>query len=126
VLLVANRLDLSAEMIGVLYRHRWQIELFFRWLKCMANFKHFFSESANGVTLQVYAAIIGTLLIALETQARPARGWDAAPNNHPSNPHHQLPSVQTTTPLRSKGPEPTAKRICRTELPRGPMLHATH
>ncbi len=72
VLLVTNRLDLSAEMIGVLYRHRWQIELFFRWLKCMANFKHFFSESANGVTLQVYAAIIGTLLIALETQARPS------------------------------------------------------
>jgi len=72
VLLVTNRLDLSAEMIGVLYRHRWQIELFFRWLKCLANFKHFFSESPNGITLQVYAAIIGTLLIALETQARPS------------------------------------------------------
>ncbi len=72
VLLVTNRLDLSAEMIGVLYRHRWQIELFFRWLKCMANFEHFFSESPNGITLQVYAAIIGTLLIALETQSRPS------------------------------------------------------
>lgn len=72
VLLVTNRLDLSAEMIGVLYRHRWQIELFFRWLKCMANFEHFLSESPNGITLQVYAAIIGTLLIALETQSRPS------------------------------------------------------
>lgn len=72
VLLVTNRRDLSAEMIGVLYRHRWQIELFFRWLKCTANFKHFFSESSNGITLQAYAAIIGTLLIALETQSRPS------------------------------------------------------
>ncbi len=59
-------------MIGVLYRHRWQIELFFRWLKCTANFKHFFAESPNGITLQAYAAIIGTLLIALETQSRPS------------------------------------------------------
>lgn len=72
LLLVTNRKDLSAEMIGVLYRHRWQIELFFRWLKCTANFKHFFAESPNGITLQAYAAIIGTLLIALETQSRPS------------------------------------------------------
>jgi len=30
-----NRLDLPAELIGLLYRHRWQIELFFRWIKCV-------------------------------------------------------------------------------------------
>ena len=70
--LVTNRFDLSAETIGVIYRHRWQVELFFRWLKCMANFQHFYSESPQGMTLQIYIALIGTLLIALETGARPS------------------------------------------------------
>ena len=70
--LLTNRLDLSAETIGVIYRHRWQVELFFRWLKCMANFKHFYSESPQGMTLQIYIALIGTLLIAIETGARPS------------------------------------------------------
>jgi len=71
--LLTNRPDLSAELIGLLYRHRWQIELFFRWLKCMANFQHFYSESPQGMTLQVYIALIGTLLIALETGAKPSK-----------------------------------------------------
>lgn len=70
--LLTNRLDLSAETIGVIYRHRWQVELFFRWLKCMANFQHFYSESPQGMTLQVYIALIGTLLIAIETGSRPS------------------------------------------------------
>ena len=70
--LLTNRLDLPAETIGVIYRHRWQVELFFRWLKCMANFGHFYSESPQGMTLQVYIALIGTLLIAIETGARPS------------------------------------------------------
>jgi transposase len=70
--LLTNRLDLPAETIGVIYRHRWQVELFFRWLKCMANFQHFYSESPQGMTLQVYIALIGTLLIAIETGARPS------------------------------------------------------
>ena len=70
--LLTNRFDLPAETIGVIYRHRWQVELFFRWLKCMANFKHFYSETQQGMTLQVYIALIGTLLIAIETGARPS------------------------------------------------------
>ncbi len=70
--LLTNRFDLPAETIGVIYRHRWQVELFFRWLECMANFRHFDSESPPGMTLQVYIALIGTLLMALETGARPS------------------------------------------------------
>lgn len=70
--LLTNRFDLPAETISVIYRHRWQVELFFRWLKCMANFKHFYSESPQGMTLQIYIALIGTLLIAIETGARPS------------------------------------------------------
>jgi hypothetical protein len=70
--LLTNRVDLDPPLIGVAYRHRWQIELFFRWLKCVVNFRHFFSESENGVALQIGAAVIGTLLIALLIQDRPS------------------------------------------------------
>ncbi len=70
--LLTNRVDLDADLIGTIYRHRWQVELFFRWLKCMVNFKHFFSESQNGIALQIGAAVIGTLLIALIIQDRPS------------------------------------------------------
>jgi len=72
VLLLTNRGDWSAELVGLLYRYRWQVELFFRWLKCTASFRHFFSESPTGMTLQVYIALIGTLLLALATGATPS------------------------------------------------------
>lgn len=71
VRLLTNRLDLSAEQIGLLYRNRWQIELFFRWLKCIVGLLHFTSESPDGITLQLYTALIGTLLLALYTGNRP-------------------------------------------------------
>lgn len=73
VRLLTNRLDLPAELIGVLYRHRWQIELFFRWLKCVVRQQRFMSESADGITLQLYVALIGTLLIMVETGERPSK-----------------------------------------------------
>lgn len=71
--LLTNRQDLAAHEIALLYRHRWQVELFFRWLKCVAHFEHFFSESPEGMTLQVYVTIIGTLLLALQVGGRPSK-----------------------------------------------------
>ncbi len=73
VRLLTNRLDLPAATIGLLYRYRWQIELFFRWLKCVVGLRHFISESVEGMTIQLYAALIGTLLIAVETGSRPTK-----------------------------------------------------
>jgi len=70
--LLTNRVDLDPDLIGLTYRHRWQIELFFRWLKCVVNFRHFFSEAENGVALQIGSAVIGTLLLALVIQDRPS------------------------------------------------------
>lgn len=72
LLLLTSCLDLPAELLALIYRHRWQIELFFRWLKCMAHLEHFFSESPAGMTLQLYVTLIATLLIAIETGARPS------------------------------------------------------
>ncbi|MCP4898824.1 MAG: IS4 family transposase [bacterium] len=69
--LLTNRLDLPAEIIALLYHYRWQVELFFRWLKCMANLRHFFSESEEGITIQIYVAVIATLMLALKTNAVP-------------------------------------------------------
>jgi hypothetical protein len=72
LVLLTSGLDWPAELIALLYKHRWQVELFFRWLKCMAHLEHFFSESPQGMTLQLYVTLIATLLIALETGARPS------------------------------------------------------
>jgi hypothetical protein len=70
VLLLTDLLDVPAHVIGLLYRQRWQIELFFRWLKCWANMDHLISQSKEGITLQFYVAIIATLLLHIATGAR--------------------------------------------------------
>jgi hypothetical protein len=73
LILITNRLDLDAELIALAYRYRWQIELFFRWLKCILGCKHLLSTSPNGVALQVYAALIASLLITLWTGRKPTK-----------------------------------------------------
>ena len=71
LVLVTNRLDLDADMIALAYRDRWQIELFFRWLKCILGCKHLLSTKPNGVAIQVYTALIASLLITLWTGRKP-------------------------------------------------------
>ena len=66
--LLTDLLDLPACVIAELYRYRWQIELFFRWLKVHASFRHLSSHSRNGVTPGFYIAIIAALLLSLHTQ----------------------------------------------------------
>ena len=66
-LLTTDRMDLSAEIIALIYRYRWQIELFFRWFKCILNCTHLISLSKNGVSIQVYCALIASMLITLWT-----------------------------------------------------------
>jgi hypothetical protein len=65
LVLVTNDLDLEAELVALAYRFRWAVELFFRWLKCVVGCRHLLSQSANGVQIQVYVAIIASLLISL-------------------------------------------------------------
>jgi len=72
-LLVTDRMDLSAEVIALLYRYRWHVELFFSWFKCTLGCRHLFAESPNGVLIQVYAALIAGLLIVLWTGRKPNR-----------------------------------------------------
>jgi len=56
--------DLSAVEVMELYRLRWQVEMFFRWLKCLVPCRHWFAESPRGVAMQVYLALILALLLA--------------------------------------------------------------
>src|SRR5947207_1787410 len=65
MVLVTNRLDLAADLIALAYRYRWTVELFFRWLKCILGCRHLLSQHENGVQLQVYMALIASLLISL-------------------------------------------------------------
>lgn len=67
VILLTDLMEVEAKVIGYLYRCRWLIELFFRWLKVTAGFAHLLSQSPSGVTAQLYVAMIGTLLISLHT-----------------------------------------------------------
>jgi hypothetical protein len=61
------------ELIGQLYKHRWQVELFFRWLKCILGCRHWLAESPRGVALQVYLALIAAQLLVLYRGERPNR-----------------------------------------------------
>lgn len=63
LILVTNRHDLSAEIIGDLYKARWDIELFFKWIKQNLKIKKFLGKSLNAVKIQLATALITYLLI---------------------------------------------------------------
>jgi hypothetical protein len=67
VRLLSNMLDVPAHVLGVIYRWRWQIELFFRWLKVHANFRHLISHSPNGLGIGFHVAVIAVLLMYLHS-----------------------------------------------------------
>lgn len=67
--LFSNDLESPATEIAELYRTRWQIELFFRWIKQNLRIRHFLGRSENAVRLQVVAAIITYLLLKLMHRA---------------------------------------------------------
>ena len=69
--LVTTREDLSAELIGLIYRQRWEIELFFKWIKMILNCRHLLAESPAGVQIQIYCVLIASLLLMLWTGQRP-------------------------------------------------------
>ena len=71
--LLTNVCDVPAAVIGQLYRYRWQVELFFRWLKCYGNFRHLISQTKPGLQLNLYVAIIGIMLMYLQTDFRPSK-----------------------------------------------------
>lgn len=65
--------DLGAAEVALLYKERWHIELFFRWLKCILGCRHWLAESPQGVAIQIYLALIAALLLQLHTGRAPNR-----------------------------------------------------
>ena len=60
-----NNFFLSAKDIALLYKYRWQVELFFKWIKQHLQVKRFWGESENVVRIQIHIAIITYCLIAI-------------------------------------------------------------
>ena len=73
LLLASNDLDLDAAWIALGYKYRWTIELFFRWFKCILGCQHLLSTCHNGVAIQVYMALIVSMVMVLWTGHKPTK-----------------------------------------------------
>lgn len=73
MLIATNRTDLPSDVVALIYKHRWQIEVFFRFFKHILGCRHLLSYDDNGVAIEVYVGIIACLLIALYTGRKPTK-----------------------------------------------------
>jgi Na+-translocating ferredoxin:NAD+ oxidoreductase RnfE subunit len=62
---LTNNMSLTAQEIALLYKNRWQVELFFKWIKQHLKIKTFWGNSENAVRIQIYTAIITYCLVAI-------------------------------------------------------------
>lgn len=62
---LTNNMALTAQEIALLYKNRWQVELFFKWIKQHLKVKTFWGNSENAVRIQIYTAIITYCLVAI-------------------------------------------------------------
>jgi len=65
LIFLTNLFDVPALMIAAIYKNRWQIELFFKWLKQNLAVKHFFGNSLNAVKAQIWIAVCAYLLVLI-------------------------------------------------------------
>jgi hypothetical protein len=65
LVLLTNRFDLPALVIGELYRRPWQVELFFKWIKQHLRIRGFYGRSQKAVRCQIWSAICAYLMVAI-------------------------------------------------------------
>ena len=65
LVLLTNNFSLGAEVVGRLYQQRWQIELFFKWIKQHLRLRAFYGRSENAVRCQIWSALCAYLLVAI-------------------------------------------------------------
>ncbi len=71
LLIATDRFDLEPETIAAIYKHRWTIEIYFRFFKHVLGCRHLISHNKNGIEIQMYMAIIACMLISLWTGRKP-------------------------------------------------------
>ena len=62
---LTNETHISSSLVAELYKNRWQIELFFKWLKQHLKIKKFWGTTENAVRIQIYVAICTYLLVTI-------------------------------------------------------------
>ena len=62
---LTNNFELTAEQVALLYKNRWQIELFFKWIKQHLKIKSFWGTTENAVRIQIFSALIAYCLVAI-------------------------------------------------------------
>ena len=65
IVLLTNNFSLPATTLATLYRHRWQIEIFFKWIKQHLRINKFFGTSMNAVLTQIWTAVIVYVVVAI-------------------------------------------------------------
>lgn len=71
ILIATDLLDVPVDVVALIYRHRWAVEIFFRFFKHVLGCRHLLSHDPNGIEIQTYVAIMACLLIALWTGGKP-------------------------------------------------------
>ena len=69
--IATDLLDVPAEIVALLYRYRYTVELFFRFFKHVLGCRHLLSDDPRGIEIQTYCAIIACMLISLWTGRKP-------------------------------------------------------
>jgi IS4 transposase len=75
---LTNVLFLSAVEIADLYKSRWEIETFFKFIKQEMNFSHLLSRSENGIKVIMYLTMIAAILLTLYKKMNQIVGWTVA------------------------------------------------
>jgi hypothetical protein len=73
IYIATDRFDLEPETIAAVYKHRWTIEIYFRFFKHILGCRHLISHNKNGIEIQMYVAIIACMLISLWTGSKPTK-----------------------------------------------------
>ena len=73
LLIATNLLDVPTEIVALIYRQRWLIEIFFRFFKHVLGCRHLLSAQPGGIAIQAYCALIACLLITLWTGRKPTQ-----------------------------------------------------
>ena len=71
---LTNNFKLPAETVALLYKYRWNIEVFFKWIKQHLRINSFYGTSANAIMIQIYTAFIAYCILALAADAISYKG----------------------------------------------------